>query len=56
MSMAHTGLILSVSKFATESLSEEASVVHHCNFDELCIHDPDVKQLQRILSQDWIRS
>ena len=56
MSMAHTGLILSVSSFATESLSEEASLVSHCVFDELCFHYPDVKQLLRILSQDRIRS
>ena len=31
-SMAHTGLLLSVSIFATESLSQEASVVPHCFF------------------------
>ena len=27
----------------------------HCIFDEICIHYPDVQQLQRILSRDWIR-
>ena len=38
-----------------DTAREEASFVPHCIFDELCIHYPDVQQLQRILSQDWIR-
>ena len=28
----------------------------HCILDELCLHYPEVKNLQRLLSQDWMLS
>ena len=54
-SVAHAGFRVCVSKLATQSLCEEASLIPQCVFDELSINYPDVQQLQRVLSQDWIR-
>ena len=55
-SMAHAGHRVCVSFFAARSLCEEASFMSRCFFDELSINDPDIQQLQRLLSQDWICS
>ena len=38
------------------SLREEADFMPQCVFDELGMQYPNIKQLQRILSQIWIRS
>ena len=56
MSMAHARLTLLVSSLATQSLLGEANVMPPCEFDELCIHYADVKQLQRNFRQDLMRS
>ena len=55
-SMARAGHCVCVSKFAMRSLCEEASFMSPCIFDELSMVYPDVQQLQRLLSQDWICS
>ena len=38
------------------SLREEANFMPQCVFEELCKQYPNIMQLQRILSQDWMRS
>ena len=55
-SMAHAGHRACVSSFTMRSLCEEACFSCQCIFDELSMNYPDVQQLQRLLSQYWIRS
>ena len=47
--------MLTRSVFLT-SLREEPDFMPQCAVDELCVQYPNIKQLQRILGQDWIRS
>ena len=42
--------------FCQQSLREEATFIPSCAFEELCTQYQDVKQLQRVLSQDWLQS
>ena len=54
--MSHLRERMSVPSAFLQSLREEASVVPQYIVGELCNQYPNIMQLQRLLSQDWMRS
>ena len=56
LSMSHSRESMPVPSVFLQSLREEASLMPQYVFDELCIQYPNLMQLQRLMSQDWMRS